>query len=496
MSRGQDDSDTDLDEEELYEPRMEVKPKPVKAQRAFFASLIITLIVMISWIILSQAGTGDTRKYFVIVDAGSTGSRIHVYPYMEAFPLPKLLMDEEKNLKEKPGLSSFAEESNGMAAEQQMQKLIDFAKTQIPKEEIPNTPIFLRATAGLRKLQSQSKQDNENVEFILESVRETLMTSGFAFATTSDEKKVRADVITGHDEALYGWIAANYLNGELEKRLNDQPYTTKGVLEMGGESVQLSFELTEEESRKMDQRYIKKVSLGGVEMYLWRHSWMGYGMQAMTAKVRETSEENNPCYLTGFSDRGITGQGDFGKCKELISGIVNTERNQDCAADAGDSHLVPCLLGGIQVHPKVHSSPLYLIENFYFVANDQSVTKENFGSPKYLKTIEKVGEEYCKKAYDPNNENEKDYNCLALTWVSTIIQVGLDGSSNYEVVNEVNGGDVEWTVGTAVHELTKIKRNYNTLFMVIFAVSCAISCFFYRKSQKEVAYSFVQATSI
>ena len=44
---------------------------------------------------------------------------------------------------------------------------------------------------------------------------------------------------------------------------------------MGGESVQLSFELTEEESRKMDQRYIKKVSLGGVEMYLWRHSWMG-----------------------------------------------------------------------------------------------------------------------------------------------------------------------------------------------------------------------------
>merc|ERR1719273_2396620 len=73
----------------------------------------------------------EERKYIVVIDAGSTGSRIHVYPYVPASPLPEFLPDEEFTIKEKPGLSSF--ENDPKKAGDSLTEIISNAKENIPE---------------------------------------------------------------------------------------------------------------------------------------------------------------------------------------------------------------------------------------------------------------------------------------------------------------------------------------------------------------------------
>lgn len=83
--------------------------------------------------------------------------------------------------------------------EEQITQLITFAEAIIPKENHKDTVIKFRATAGMRLL-SKSEQDS-----ILDIVRKTLHKSRFQF------EDGWASVISGNDEALFGWVAVNYL---------------------------------------------------------------------------------------------------------------------------------------------------------------------------------------------------------------------------------------------------------------------------------------------
>lgn len=47
-----------------------------------------------------------------------------------------------------------------------------------------------------------------------------------------------ARVISGQDEAVYGWIALNYLTGKLSQ---GQEAATLGSLDMGGSSLEVTF---------------------------------------------------------------------------------------------------------------------------------------------------------------------------------------------------------------------------------------------------------------
>lgn len=82
-----------------------------------------------------------------------------------------------------PGLSSFTEEPDG--AGHSLLALLEFGKSEIPKESWRDTEIRLMATAGLRMLEVNLQQR------ILESCRSVLRSSGFKF------RNEWASVITG-----------------------------------------------------------------------------------------------------------------------------------------------------------------------------------------------------------------------------------------------------------------------------------------------------------
>lgn len=109
-------------------------------------------------------------KYGVVIDGGSTGTRIHVFGYKSE---TNEFNFELGSMRVNPGLSAYAE--NPGNAGDSFTELVDFGKRTVPEEFWDKTEIRLMATAGLRLL------DVKVQEKILDSCRRVLRKSGFRF---------------------------------------------------------------------------------------------------------------------------------------------------------------------------------------------------------------------------------------------------------------------------------------------------------------------------
>jgi apyrase len=79
---------------------------------------------------LAAAGGSGQTVYNIQLDAGSTGSRIHVFKFTKAGQELKLISDTFMQLK--PGLSSYRDEPDKAAAS--LKPLLDKALATVPKD--------------------------------------------------------------------------------------------------------------------------------------------------------------------------------------------------------------------------------------------------------------------------------------------------------------------------------------------------------------------------
>lgn len=166
-------------------------------------------------------------QYALMVDAGSTGSRIHVYKFNNCGPTPELEDEVFKMTEAKKGgsgLSSYDSDAEGAA--KSLDVLLDVAVKSVPEAYQRCTPIAVKATAGLRKL---GKEKSEN---ILRAVRHRLETV-YPFPVVAEEKG-GVEVMDGKDEGVYAWITANYLLGKIG---GPDKTPTAAVLDLGGGST-------------------------------------------------------------------------------------------------------------------------------------------------------------------------------------------------------------------------------------------------------------------
>eukprot|EP00882_Tetradesmus_deserticola_P018031 GHRQ01019348.1.p1 GENE.GHRQ01019348.1~~GHRQ01019348.1.p1 ORF type:complete len:264 (+),score=117.16 GHRQ01019348.1:30-821(+) len=148
-------------------------------------------------------------RHLVVLDAGSTGTRVHVFSYaVDPRSSYAQLQLPEPKLKVEPGLSSYAADAAGAGAS--LQPLLDFARQHVPVQQQAQTPVYLMATAGLRLLPITA------ADAILEHCRKKLLASKFLF------RPEWASIISGTNEGLYGWVAANYAAGSLQVRHSKQ----------------------------------------------------------------------------------------------------------------------------------------------------------------------------------------------------------------------------------------------------------------------------------
>jgi apyrase len=276
------------------------------------AGLIFCLMAVLLSITLPGCATQPTRAtdavhelhYALIIDAGSSGSRIYIYKVDPNIygDLPGINL--VKSAKVKPGISEW--EADPAKARRNLEDLITAAKQTIDAPYRKQTPLYLMATAGMRLLSAAKR------EKIMKAVSDV-----FIEDDTFDFKK--AVVISGAYEGLYSWIAANYLDD------NFDPQTMReGILEMGGASTQIAFVPSAGFTNHKVERNFR-----GQNYTIFTKSYLYMGMDQARRLAAAAS-----CYPTNFpiSAGSISGSGNFDRCAaDIMEGFTALCENLEYA---------------------------------------------------------------------------------------------------------------------------------------------------------------------
>ncbi|KAG9296447.1 hypothetical protein G9A89_015039 [Geosiphon pyriformis] len=256
----------------------------------------------------------QNRNFGVVIDAGSSGSRIQVYSWkdhrwarqnkleseLQILPTIEKGVEEGTNwhMSIKPGISSFASKPE-LVGPLHLNSLLEFAKQVVPLEEHVLTPVYVLATAGMRLLKSIEQQQ------ILENTCNYIKDN---YYFRLDRCSDHVQVITGEMEGIYGWLAVNYLmggfnsdNGIGKGKNNDsisgdqmtinqgkidddedvKHTTTFGFLDMGGASAQIAFVPNSKEALEHanDLTTVKLYTLAGtrLEYNVFVTTFLGFG---------------------------------------------------------------------------------------------------------------------------------------------------------------------------------------------------------------------------
>ncbi|KAJ7745234.1 nucleoside phosphatase family-domain-containing protein [Mycena maculata] len=210
-------------------------------------------------------------QYALMLDAGSTGSRIHVYKFNNCGPSPAFEYETFKMTQ--PGLSSFAGRAQDAAAS--LDVLLAEALRVVPAALARCAPVAVKATAGLRLLPGSQAAD------ILAAVRARLR-GAYPFALPADDDAAAA-VMDGADEGVFAWVTANYLLGLVTPE-SGPAGASVAVLDLGGASTQIVFAPVEGAPlREGDHKY--ELEFGRGKRVLYQHSYLGYGLMRARASV-------------------------------------------------------------------------------------------------------------------------------------------------------------------------------------------------------------------
>jgi Golgi apyrase len=389
-------------------------------------------------------------RYGVILDAGSSGTRVHIYKWRDPsiarqgasvkalHSLPVLETKDKWTNKIHPGVSTFGENPERVGPDH-LQKLFDHALQYIPNDAVEGTPLFLLATAGMR---------------LLPDIQRTALLKQICSYTRSHTQFLLPDcdlhvqVIPGETEGLYGWIAANYLLGGFdspEEHAHGKGHHTYGFLDMGGASAQIAFapNATEAIRHADDLKLLRLRTVDGIatEYRVFVTTWLGFGVNEARKRYVDslvtgfadpsTTEMPDPCLPVGlrmaingtvFSDSDsslferphLLGTGRFEECLRQAHPLL--EKDAPCPDQ-------PCLLNGVHV-------PAIDFDVNHFI-----------GISEYWHTTHEIFEMGHKdKSYDFNTYQTRVRDFCSQDW--TTIQAGIADKSWGKKVDEQTAYEV------------------------------------------------------
>ena len=396
--------------------------------------------------IASTATATAVKRYGIVFDAGSSGTRIHVYTWQTGGGGAKDAFDlvSDDLLKIKPGLSAYKDKPSEAGAS--LAPLIEYAKAKIPAEQVASTPVFLMATAGLRMVGEAAK------DAILASVCSHLSSSGFLF------KCEWATLLDGRDEGLYGWVTVNYLLDSLYPGGQDPA----GIIDLGGGSVQIVYPTT---ATDVPADLSQRLSFGPRQHSTYVKSHLGYGLDAARSSILDLVLETpsaqgattHPCLPQGASvaHKGSTvaGGGDYKRCKKLTKSFLKKGAPEHCPHG---KHR--CSIGGTYQPPLPSSfyGFSYLFDRTAAIGLlDGKPT--TFGSAKMTRDdIEHAAKAICGLDKDATaakfastNDASKSANfCGDVVYLAGLLDVlGFDDDRTLTMTNKIKDVELVWTLG-------------------------------------------------
>uniref|UniRef100_A0AAQ4RWT8 nucleoside diphosphate phosphatase n=1 Tax=Gasterosteus aculeatus aculeatus TaxID=481459 RepID=A0AAQ4RWT8_GASAC len=220
---------------------------------------------------------GRNSQFGIMFDAGSTGTRIHVFEFQMERNAPKLAHETFRAIE--PGLSAYADHPEEVAG---LTELLKVAESSIPPSSWTLTPVVLKATAGLRLL------DGAKAKHLLDTVRALFTDSPFLSRDDS------VSVMDGTDEGISAWITVNFLTGDL----HSPDASTVGMLDLGGGSTQITFSPQDEKTIQTSPiDHIRSFRMFNSTHTVYTHSYLGLGLMSARLSVLGGIEAPPRTYL-------------------------------------------------------------------------------------------------------------------------------------------------------------------------------------------------------
>ncbi|KAF1989944.1 nucleoside phosphatase GDA1/CD39 [Aulographum hederae CBS 113979] len=419
-------------------------------------------------------------QYALMIDAGSTGSRIHVYRFNNCGPTPELeseIFEQTAKKEGGSGLSSYKADAEGAA--KSLDVLMDVALEHVPEKIKSCTPVAVKATAGLRKL------GPEMSDAILKAVR-TRLENQYPFPVLSAERG-GVEVMDGKDEGVYAWITTNYLLGKIG---GPDETPTAAVFDLGGGSTQIVFQPTfpksasggmPEKLQEGDHKY--ELDFGGRKFTLYQHSYLGYGLMEARRNIHKVVLENhkassseltgpllNPCITPGMS-REVEVEVESGNVKVNMTGPAEGSPAQ-CRALAektlkkdAECKIAPCAFNGVH-QPSLEKTfareDVYLFSYFYDRTFPLGMP-ESFTIRELKELAAKVcgGEEHWAgfEAVEGAMEELKGRpeSCLDLNFMVALLRTGYEMGIEREVkiAKKIKGNELGWCLGASLPLLSQ-----------------------------------------
>ncbi|KAL9230219.1 hypothetical protein vseg_005601 [Gypsophila vaccaria] len=439
--------------------------------------------------------SSGASKFYVVLDCGSTGTRVYIYQasvahkknsnlpivltsYSGTYRKPKGQSGRAYNRMEtEPGLDKLVRNSTGLKTA--IKPLLRWAARQIPKSSHKTTSLFLYATAGVRRLPTPDS------DWLLNHAWSVLKSSPFVC------QREWVKIISGMEEAYYGWIALNYETGILGAMPKKGTF---GALDLGGSSLQVTFESKEPLHNKTNL----DLSIGPVKHHLNAYSLSGYGLNDAFDKSvvhllrgmpkvskKELAHGNvkisHPCLHNGYKSQyscsqcasvyqatgsprygekvlgkggkagvpvWLIGSPNWAECSALAKIAVNLSEWSDLSPGL-DCDLQPCALA--DNHPPPHGQ-FYAMSGFFVVYRFFNLTSEAA-----LDDVLEKGQRFCEKTWEAAHKSVPpqpfiEQYCFRAPYIVSLLREGLHITDGQMMIGS---GGTTWTLGVALVEAGK-----------------------------------------
>lgn len=435
------------------------------------ASLLLLIITTFLTTDIDHDGIenlSNELKYGVIIDCGSSGSRAHIFQWKKNPNTNRieLARDHSKGKHITPGLSSLKDEPH--KASDYLEPIMEFIKEAIPQDKHSETPVHFMATAGLRLL------DDSTQQAILSDIDRDLRRK-FGFP------KLKSQVISGEKESIYSWISLN-----MNRDLGGVHYSrTYGMIEMGGASTQVAFELdsdlettimnnlkTDDAISAFKQEQLLLDISPGNSVRLFAATFLGLGVNSAREAaidlltrdylngsnqwddmLHQDIELRDPCLTVGSketvirpkallhkSDQSIgfvikqpddtikvqlKGSGDFFNCMTLLERVIQLAKKEKLNCPYNKKTCAMNLLGTNFIPYSKY--PFIGLSEMFFTTNEMMNSAGLFNRSKILHETKRIcGSQYATllNSYAKQDTSMDDrvlYECFKASWLLTIL---------------------------------------------------------------------------
>ena len=347
-----------------------------------------------------------------MVDAGSAGTRAHIFTWVKGDSSVKMRPSSSNHSKciYKTGISLGSTAGNISRVNDIFDPMVKFLINNIPQEHLPKTKIYVFATAGLRILNESLKAA------ILERTQERLHLSPLHV------KKENIRIMSGTEEAVYGWISVNYLLDSFDD--------SKGAIDMGGASTQVSYEVNTK-IPVTDDGDVHRVKFNGKDHKVFTVSFLGYGANEALKRSLAVSGSKNPCFPAGYKEGDVEGTGDFGIC------VLNTEKTLEKRKE-------------IFVDKDFYSMASFIYVNQFF----------NLSAASTIEELEHAGVKFCGTPWKELTEKSSGQHLNYIRnycFFSAFQRVFLGGGFGFQFKNvfkypSLDGAELSWALGAMLSE--------------------------------------------